>query len=84
MELYFGHFEKLEKAKSKTLDDVVALDRRFEMSKNKRLNSSGIGRSNRKEIVPDWLREDVEPTKKKSKSKTRNLLMKSVRDCKKC
>ncbi|MHA2895518.1 DnaD domain-containing protein, partial [Bacillus cereus] len=53
-----------EKQKVKTLDDVAALDRRFEMSKNKRLNSSGPGRSNRKEIVPDWLREDVEPTKK--------------------
>ncbi|MGQ7181048.1 hypothetical protein ACUOA5_40960, partial [Escherichia coli] len=35
-----------------------------EMSKNKRLNGSGPGRSNRTEIVPDWLREDVEPTKK--------------------
>ncbi|MEC2977264.1 DnaD domain protein, partial [Bacillus cereus] len=53
-----------EKQKVKTLDDVAALDRRFEMSKNKRLNGSGPGRSNRKEIVPDWLREDVEPTKK--------------------
>lgn len=53
-----------EKQKVKTLDDVVALDRRFEMSKNKRLNGSGPGRSNRKEIVPDWLREDTEPTKK--------------------
>lgn len=53
-----------EKQKVKTLDDVAALDRRFEMSKNKRLNGSGPGRSNRKEIVPDWLREDVETTKK--------------------
>ncbi|MFJ7558351.1 DnaD domain protein [Bacillus thuringiensis] len=53
-----------EKQKVKTLDDVAALDRRFEMSKNKRLNGSGPGRSNRKEIVPDWLREDVEPIKK--------------------
>ncbi|MBY0039106.1 DnaD domain protein [Bacillus cereus] len=53
-----------EKQKVKTLDDVAALDRRFEMSKNKRLNGLGPGRSNRKEIVPDWLREDVEPTKK--------------------
>lgn len=53
-----------EKQKVKTLDDVAALDRRFEMSKNKRLNGSRPGRSNRKEIVPDWLREDVEPTKK--------------------
>ena len=39
------------------------------MSKNKRLNSSGPGRSNRKEIVPDWLREDVEPTKRNRKAK---------------
>ena len=49
--IIFWPFEKLEKAKSKTLDDVVlALDRRFEMSKNKRLNSSGPGRSNRKKL----------------------------------
>ncbi|AUB61928.1 DNA-binding protein [Bacillus cereus] len=53
-----------EKQQVKTLDDVAALDRRFEMSKNKRLNGSGPGRSNRKEIVPDWLREDVELAKK--------------------
>ncbi|MGQ7187113.1 DnaD domain-containing protein, partial [Escherichia sp. HC-CC] len=52
-----------EKQKVKTLDDVAALDRRFELSKNKRLNGSGPGRSNRKEIVPEWLREAVEPTK---------------------
>ena len=57
-------FCKAGKSKSKTLDDVATLDRRFEMSKNKRLNGSESGRSNRKEIVPDWLREDVEPTKK--------------------
>ena len=57
-----------EKQKVKTLDDVATLDRRFEMSKNKRLNGS-IGRSNRKEIVPDWLREDVEPTKRTRKAK---------------
>ena len=29
-----------EKQKVKTLDDVATLDRRFEMSKNKRLNGS--------------------------------------------
>ncbi|MEC2390249.1 DNA-binding protein [Bacillus thuringiensis serovar shandongiensis] len=53
-----------EKQKVKTLDDVAALDRRFEMSKNNKFNRSGTGQSNRKEIVPDWLREDDEPTKK--------------------
>ncbi|MGG1137184.1 DnaD domain protein [Bacillus mycoides] len=53
-----------EKQKVKTLDDVAALDKRFEMSKNKRFNGSGPSHSNRKEIVPDWLREDAEPTKK--------------------
>ncbi|MGE7881672.1 DnaD domain protein [Bacillus sp. NPDC094077] len=53
-----------QKQKVKTLDDVAALDRRFEMSKNRKFNRSGTGHSNRKEIVPDWLREDVEPTKK--------------------
>ncbi|HHP1050795.1 DnaD domain protein [Bacillus thuringiensis] len=58
-----------EKQKVKTLDDVAALDRRFEMSKNKRLNGLGPGRSNRKEIVPDWLREDDEPTKREVERK---------------
>lgn len=53
-----------QKQKVKTLDDVAALDRRFEMSKNRKFNRSGTGRSNRKEMVPDWLREDAEPTKK--------------------
>ncbi|TEA54659.1 DnaD domain protein [Bacillus sp. BH2] len=53
-----------QKQKVKTLDDVAALDRRFEMSKNRNFNRSGTGHSNRKEIVPDWLREDVEPAKK--------------------
>ncbi|PEM89490.1 DnaD domain protein [Bacillus toyonensis] len=53
-----------QKQKVKTLDDVVALDRRFEMSKNRNFKRSDTGQSNRKEIVPDWLREDVEPTKK--------------------
>lgn len=52
-----------EKQKVKTLDDVAALDKRFEMSKNKRFNGSGPSRSNRTEVVPDWLREDAEPTK---------------------
>ncbi|PFB05034.1 DNA-binding protein [Bacillus anthracis] len=53
-----------QKQKVKTLDDVAALDRRFEMNKNRKSNRSGAGHSNRKEMVPDWLREDVEPTKK--------------------
>ncbi|MCC1486729.1 DnaD domain protein [Bacillus tropicus] len=53
-----------QKQKVKTLDDVAALDKRFEMSKNRKSNRSGTGHSNRKEMVPDWLREDVEPTKK--------------------
>lgn len=48
-----------EKAKVKTLDDVAALDTRFEMSKknNKR---TGKGYSKRTEVVPDWLREQEE------------------------
>lgn len=53
-----------QKQQVKTLDDVAALDRRFEMSKSRNFNRFGTGHSNRKEIVPDWLREDVEPTKK--------------------
>lgn len=53
-----------QKQKVKTLDDVATLDRRFEMNKNRKSNRSGTGHSNRKEMVPDWLREDVEPTKK--------------------
>ncbi|PEM60296.1 DnaD domain-containing protein [Bacillus toyonensis] len=49
-----------EKAKVKTLNDVAALDTRFEMSKknNKR---TGKGYGKRTEIVPDWLREQEEP-----------------------
>ncbi|PRT14994.1 primosomal replication protein N [Bacillus toyonensis] len=48
-----------EKAKVKTLDDVAALDTRFEMSKknNKR---TGKSYSKRTEVVPDWLREQEE------------------------
>lgn len=53
-----------EKQKVKTLEDVAALDRRFEMSKNRNFNKSVAGHSNRKEMVPDWLGEDVDPTKK--------------------
>ncbi|MCP9280659.1 DnaD domain protein [Bacillus wiedmannii] len=58
-----------EKQKVKTLDDVAALDRRFEMSKNSKFNLSGKSHSNRKEIVPDWLREDDEPTKREVEKK---------------
>ncbi|MFB5552667.1 DnaD domain-containing protein [Bacillus cereus] len=48
-----------EKEKVKTLNDVVALDTRFEMSKknNKR---TGKGYSKRTEVVPDWLRKQEE------------------------
>ncbi|MED1406952.1 DnaD domain protein [Bacillus mycoides] len=53
-----------EKQKVKTLEDVAALDKRFEMSKNKRFNGPGPSHLNRKEVVPDWLREEAEPTKK--------------------
>lgn len=58
-----------QKQKVKTLDDVAALDRRFEMSKNSKFNRSGKSHSNRKEIVPDWLREDDEPTKREIEKK---------------
>ncbi|PTC12565.1 DnaD domain-containing protein [Bacillus wiedmannii] len=49
-----------EKAKVKTLNDVAALDTRFEMSKknNKR---TGKGYANRTESVPDWLHQQEEP-----------------------
>ncbi|MED1113393.1 DnaD domain protein [Bacillus paramycoides] len=48
-----------EKEKVKTLNDVAALDTRFEMSKknNKR---TGKGYGKRTEVVPDWLREQEE------------------------
>ncbi|MEM5644710.1 DnaD domain protein [Bacillus cereus] len=58
-----------EKQKVKSLDDVAALDRRFEMSKNSKFNRSGKSHSNRKEIVPDWLREDDEPAKREVEKK---------------
>ncbi|WP_342761859.1 DnaD domain protein [Bacillus sp. BR3(2024)] len=48
-----------EKAKVKTLDDVAALDTRFEMSKqNKKRTGKGI--ANRTESVPDWLHQQEE------------------------
>lgn len=49
-----------DKAKVKTLNDVAALDTRFEMSKknNKR---TGKGYANRTESVPDWLHQKEEP-----------------------
>ncbi|MGH0614880.1 DnaD domain-containing protein [Bacillus cereus] len=49
-----------DKAKVKTLNDVAALDTRFEMSKknNKR---TGKGYANRTESVPDWLHKQEEP-----------------------
>ncbi|OUB90293.1 primosomal replication protein N [Bacillus thuringiensis serovar medellin] len=48
-----------EKEKVKTLNDVAALDTRFEMSKknNKRI---GKGYSKRMEVVPNWLRKQEE------------------------
>ncbi|MEY6553471.1 DnaD domain-containing protein [Bacillus cereus] len=48
-----------EKEKVKTLNDVAALDTRFEMSKknNKRISK---GYSKRTEFVPDWLRKQEE------------------------
>ncbi|MEH7218256.1 DnaD domain-containing protein [Bacillus toyonensis] len=48
-----------EKAKVKTLNDVAALDTRFEMSKGKN-KRTGKGYSKRTEVVPDWLREQEE------------------------
>ncbi|EMK2594077.1 DnaD domain protein [Bacillus cereus] len=50
--------ENWQKQKVKTIDDVTALDRRFEMSKGKRSNKSGVNDSKRTELVPDWLRKD--------------------------
>ncbi|MDA2567482.1 DnaD domain protein [Bacillus cereus] len=50
--------ENWQKQKVKTIDDVTALDRRFEMRKGKKSNKSGTNGSKRTEVVPDWLRED--------------------------
>ncbi|PFS78636.1 primosomal replication protein N [Bacillus cereus] len=49
-----------EKAKVKTLNDVAALDTRFEMSK-KNKNRTGKGYANRTEAVPEWLHQQEEP-----------------------
>ena len=68
----------------KTLVDVAILDRRFEMSKKKKYNGTGKKYSNRKEIVPDWLYKDDESTNLEEERKLYSLLMKSVRDYKKC
>ncbi|EJR96760.1 DnaD domain protein [Bacillus cereus] len=48
--------------KVKTFADVIALDRRFKMSKNKNFNESGRNYLTRKEVVPDWLYKDDEQT----------------------
>ncbi|MDZ5607057.1 DnaD domain protein [Bacillus pseudomycoides] len=44
-----------EKRKVKTLNDVAALDTQFELSKNKKRSS--VGYTKRKEMVPEWLRQ---------------------------
>ncbi|HFK1757088.1 TPA: DnaD domain-containing protein [Bacillus cereus] len=48
-----------EKAKVKTLNDVAALDTRFEMSKQNK-KRTGKGYANRTEAVPDWLHQQEE------------------------
>ncbi|MEJ9148418.1 DnaD domain protein, partial [Bacillus thuringiensis] len=63
-----------EKEKVKTLNDVAALDTRFEMSKknNKR---TGKGYSKRTEVVPDWLRkqEEQEPIQQSQQTQSDDL-----------
>ncbi|PEQ95528.1 primosomal replication protein N [Bacillus cereus] len=63
-----------EKEKVKTLNDVAALDTRFEMSKknNKR---TGKGYSKRTEVVPDWLRkqEEQEPIQQPQQTQSDDL-----------
>ncbi len=60
-----------EKEKVKTLNDVAALDTRFEMSKknNKR---TGKGYGKRTEVVPDWLREQEEPEPMQQQQQTQS------------
>ena len=60
-----------EKEKVKTLNDVAALDTRFEMSKGKN-KRTGKGYSKRTEVVPDWLREqeEDEPIQQPQKSQS--------------
>ncbi|HDR4761470.1 TPA: DnaD domain-containing protein [Bacillus thuringiensis] len=48
-----------EKAKVKTLNDVAAIDTRFEMSKQNK-KRTGKGFANRTEAVPDWLHQQEE------------------------
>ncbi|SCC45274.1 DnaD domain protein [Bacillus mycoides] len=55
--------------KVKTFADLTALDRRFKMNKNKKYNGSGRTYSTRKEIVPDWLYKDEEPTNQEAERK---------------
>lgn len=63
-----------EKEKVKTLNDVAALDTRFEMSKknNKRISK---GYSKRTEFVPDWLRkqEEQEPIQQQQQTHSEDL-----------
>ncbi|MED1539117.1 DnaD domain protein [Bacillus pseudomycoides] len=45
-----------EKKKVKTMEDVSILDSQFEISKQNKKNT-GVGYGKRKEVVPDWLRQ---------------------------
>ena len=68
-----------EKEKVKTLNDVAALDTRFEMSKknNKR---TGKGYSKRTEVVPDWLRKQEEQKPYSSHTKLKVMILKIIRN----
>ncbi|MDA2439634.1 DnaD domain protein [Bacillus cereus] len=63
-----------KKEKVKTLNDVAALDTRFEMSK-KNTKRTGKGYSKRTEVVPDWLRkqEEQEPLQQPQQTQSDNL-----------
>lgn len=60
-----------EKAKVKTLNDVAALDTRFEMSK-KNKKRTGKGYANRTEAVPDWLHQQEESEVVQQPQQTQN------------
>ncbi|EJQ43669.1 DnaD and phage-associated domain-containing protein [Bacillus cereus BAG6X1-2] len=55
-----------ERETVKMLDDVAAIDARFQREKQRKEYSRG-NNGKRIEIVPDWLHEDTEPTQKEIK-----------------
>ncbi|PEB56221.1 DNA-binding protein [Bacillus pseudomycoides] len=67
-----GILDNWKKRKVKTLNDIAVLDAQFELSKNKKRSGTNYG--TRKEVVPDWLRQQQSETETEQKQKSANLI----------